>query len=145
MTWCLTPDDIAYAARRIREFIASRGPGACHAPLSEPVHNPVDHSAALRRMGMTETFETINAWQRETFPNATLEGIMRHLNEEWKEFWSADTIDDMVKEAVDLIIVLSGFIDHCTRQGAQVHVDNKMRINRARSWNIQPDGSGRHA
>jgi hypothetical protein len=92
----------------------------------------------------TETFATINRWQRETFPTATLDGVLRHIEEEWIEFETAPTIVERIEEAADLIILLSCYIDQAGRRGAQPHIDDKMRRNRARRWNIQPDGTGRH-
>jgi hypothetical protein len=94
----------------------------------------------------TETFETINQWQRATFPTASLEGVLNHIQEEWVEFQSAPTLPEKVVEAADLIILLSCFIDKVTKgHGAQSIVEAKMRLNRARLWNIQHDGTGRHA
>jgi hypothetical protein len=93
---------------------------------------------------MTETFSTINRWQRETFPDATLKGVLGHIKEEWKEFQDAVTVAGRVEEAVDMIILLSCYIDTATGIGAQLHVDDKMRRNRARMWEIQSDGTGRH-
>lgn len=92
-----------------------------------------------------ETFDSINAWQRTTFPNATIEGVCKHLVEEWVEFMLAPTTAESIVEAVDLIILLTCYIDKETGGGgAQGPVDAKMAINRARQWNIQPDGTGRH-
>lgn len=96
-------------------------------------------------MAMLETFDSINEWQRATFPDATIAGELKHLDEEWDEFKSAETPREMIEEAVDLIILLASFIDNMTGSaGAQAAVDAKMRRNRARSWNIGPDGTGRH-
>ena len=92
----------------------------------------------------SETFDTINQWQRETFPLATLDGVLRHIEEEWVEFHAASTLADRIEEAVDLIILLSCYVDQVGNVGAQPHVDDKMRRNRARRWNIQADGTGRH-
>lgn len=99
-----------------------------------------------------ETFETINQWQRDTFPNATVEGILNHIEEEINEFQTAPTEGEKRLEAADLIILLSAWLD-ATRgrtglelnlYGAQTVVDYKMMVNRKREWNIQPDGTGRH-
>jgi hypothetical protein len=93
----------------------------------------------------TESLDTINQWQRETFPLATIDGVLRHIEEEWQEFQRAATVADRVEEAADLIILLSCYIDQVTGLGAQSSVDGKMRRNRTRRWNIKPDGTGRHA
>jgi len=92
----------------------------------------------------TETFSSINQWQRETFPLATLDGALRHIEEEWAEFQTAPSIQERVKEAVDLILTLSCYVDLATGRGTQGPIDAKMRICRGRQWNILPDGTGRH-
>lgn len=91
-----------------------------------------------------ETFDTINRWQRATFPTATLDGVLGHIGEEWGEFLRAATTAECIEEAVDLIILLSCYIDKATGNGAQPSIDEKMRRNRARQWQIQEDGTGRH-
>lgn len=91
-----------------------------------------------------ETFDTINQWQRETFPTATSGGVYHHIREEWRELSVATTNTERIEEAVDLIILLSCYIDKLSGDGAQLHVDAKMRRNRARQWKIQDDGTGRH-
>lgn len=94
---------------------------------------------------MSETFDSINRWQRNTFADATLRGVEKHIHEEFKEFTEAWSVADSVVEAVDLIILLACYIDKATAgEGAQRHVDAKMAINRARKWDIQADGTGRH-
>lgn len=106
---------------------------------------------------MIETQETINTWQDQTFPNATLEGITKHLIEEIDELKDmllelqspvrirniAD-IHDTAFEAADVIILIYAW---AKKHGIRIHeqfVDIKMGINRGRTWNIQPDGTGRH-
>lgn len=91
-----------------------------------------------------ETFETINQWQRETFPGATADGNEAHLREEWEEFNTASTLNEKIVEAVDMIILLIAWIDSVSSLDPQVHIDAKMQINRARSWRYLPDGTGRH-
>ena len=94
-----------------------------------------------------ETQQTINEWQRENFPNSTLAGVVRHLREEVGEFFEAlqyATNDyAVVSEAADIVILLYAWAD---KVQIDLHkaIDSKMAINRARNWNIQPDGTGRH-
>ncbi len=95
-------------------------------------------------MARKETFSSINEWQRATFPTATIGGELRHIEEEWREFNDAATTSGRVEEAVDLIILLAGYIDKATGGFTQANVDRKMRRNRARLWSIQLDGTGRH-
>ena len=93
----------------------------------------------------SETFTSINRWQDENFPLATVDGIWNHIGEEWIEFQTANTIKEQIIEAVDLIILLTGWIHKASDgRSAQEFVDAKMRVNRLRNWNIQPDGTGRH-
>jgi hypothetical protein len=91
-----------------------------------------------------ETFNSINQWQNENFPNATAEGILHHIEEEWEEFRAAATLEEKIPEAADLIILLTGWISKVSLLGTSFHIDTKMLINRARNWTIQPDGTGRH-
>lgn len=104
---------------------------------------------------MRETQQTINEWQDRMFPNATREGVTKHLIEELEEFQDAleklsapHTVDDLfvaLEEASDVVILIyawarkNGIVDF-----HKVGVDHKMGINRVRDWNIQPDGTGRH-
>jgi len=93
---------------------------------------------------MTETQASINAWQLEHFPEATLAGIERHLNEEFKEFlYHSVTSEEQLVEAADIVILLCHW---CQRHGFDLHaaIDAKMAVNRNRQWNIQLDGTGRH-
>ncbi len=90
-----------------------------------------------------ETQASINAWHQEHFPNATLEGVLGHLREEFHEFLDAQTLAESAIEAADLVIILYSW---AALNGVDLHaaIDAKMSINRAREWNIQPDGTGRH-
>lgn len=90
-----------------------------------------------------ETQATINAWQLAHFPDATKEGILAHLQEEFEEFLTAEGVTDAAMEAADLVIILYYW---ALRNGVDLHaaIDAKMAINRARDWTIQPDGTGRH-
>jgi len=92
---------------------------------------------------MSETQATINRWQAEQFPDATEEGILDHLREEFNEFLGSATQAETMVEAADLVILLYAWAG---KVGGDLHaaVDAKMGINRARTWNIQPDGTGRH-
>lgn len=96
---------------------------------------------------MSETQASINEWQRERFPTATNAGVIKHLREEFEEFISADgwgTTIEASEEAADVVMLL-----YCWAMlnGVDLHaeIDRKMAKNRAREWNIQPDGTGRHA
>lgn len=90
-----------------------------------------------------ESQTSINEWQRQTFPDATIEGVIGHLKEEFHEFVTADTPHEAALEAADLVILL-----YCwaMMNNVDLHasIDAKMSINRSRSWNLRLDGTGRH-
>lgn len=92
---------------------------------------------------MTETQTTINQWQNEHFPDASLLGVATHLSEEFSEWEAATTIADAAEEAADIVILLYCWAMMC---GLDLHaeIDRKMAKNRSRQWNILPDGTGRH-
>ena len=91
---------------------------------------------------MTETQKTINEWQKRNFPDATEGGTLKHIEEEFFEFMYMPG-SDKIEEAADLIITLYHW---ALLKDVDLHaiVDGKMKINRNRTWNIQPDGTGRH-
>jgi NTP pyrophosphatase (non-canonical NTP hydrolase) len=90
-----------------------------------------------------ETQASINAWQRETFPDATTYGTVQHVLEEANEWLKSSTDAEAAVEAADIMISLYHW---CDRVGVDLHaeIDAKMARNRARTWRIQPDGTGRH-
>jgi NTP pyrophosphatase (non-canonical NTP hydrolase) len=98
-----------------------------------------------------ETQQSINAWQREHFPHATRYGVRKHFLEEVDEMLdeaihlNADACggDKLAAEMADVYILLCCLAMHY-RIDLHVAVDEKMRVNRAREWNIQSDGTGRH-
>ena len=96
---------------------------------------------------MTETQCSIAEWQQANFPAATKEGIIRHLSEEFEEFLFAasnpTSIIDAEEEAADILILLYAW-STANNIDLQSAVNEKMRINRSRTWIIQPDGTGRH-
>lgn len=92
---------------------------------------------------MRETQESINEWQREHFSNATIEGVVNHLKEEFQEFIDAKGEYETAIEAADIVIILYcwAMLNNVDLHAA---IDAKMGINRSRKWNIQLDGTGRH-
>ena len=92
------------------------------------------------RPAIRETQASINKWQNERFPNATLAGILKHLSEEFAEFLANPSSE----EAADIIILLFAWAKEEEIPDLLVAVDKKMLKNRHRRWNIQPDGTGRH-
>lgn len=96
-----------------------------------------------------ETQASISAWQLATFPNATEAGVVKHLTEEFHEFldvahtYSVRRELRALDEAADIVILLYAW---AATHNYDLHeaIDAKMAVNRTRTWNIQPDGTGRH-
>lgn len=82
-----------------------------------------------------ETWESMAAWQRETFGSVALDRQARRAAEEMDELL-ADPTD--VGEAADVCIVLAGY------PGIGEAINRKMAINRTREWRLMGDGTGYH-
>lgn len=111
---------------------------------------------------MKETIDTIIAWHKQTFPDATLDGQKAKFNEELTEYNEAVNM----QELADMFIVACGiarfnsivaleyfavvFKALCTWKiiGAwgvlQTVVDAKMQKNRKRVWNKTAEGTYHH-
>lgn len=101
---------------------------------------------------MKETIETIIQWQRETFPNATLEGQIEKFKDERKEWEQAEMHYEELWEAADMFIVACGIARFSLRialgyfaevenisssyDGFDDAINEKMEINRKRQWNF---------
>jgi NTP pyrophosphatase (non-canonical NTP hydrolase) len=98
---------------------------------------------ARRLRPRIETQESINAWQGRHFPDATSEGVVNHLKEEFQEFLTENDKLETAVEAADLVILLYAWAG---KHGLDLHaaIDAKMKINRSREWTIQEDGTRRH-
>lgn len=108
---------------------------------------------------MKESIESIIKWQRETFPDATLEGQCEKFKDEHAEYMKSDD----VMELADMFIVACGvarfdamasltrfaavnffrYRSKWSEQDLGKAVDEKMAINRARRWN-KCDGKYQH-
>lgn len=110
--------------------------------------------------------EEIKEWNSETFPDATPEGQLAKLDEEFGELDEAKTQEEMEKELADIFIVLGGllrweskignYITNSLLDGMPIGVlekllkaiDAKMEVNKERTrkglWKKQPDGSYHH-
>ena len=90
---------------------------------------------------MTETVETIAAWGNATFgPVTGLRAAVR-ANEEMSECikaYVAENASAGLIEAADVVICL------CRIPGLWEAVEQKMAVNRSRTWNVGPDGCGYH-
>jgi NTP pyrophosphatase (non-canonical NTP hydrolase) len=95
------------------------------------------------RRFLRETQATVNQWQAEQFPAARSAGVVNHLREEFREFLDAPSDAEAAEEAADIVILLY-FWASLTSFDLHAEIDRKMARNRARSWNILFDGTGRH-
>ncbi|MGI9292378.1 MAG: hypothetical protein ACR2PS_00220 [Pseudomonadales bacterium] len=97
---------------------------------------------------MKETTKTISAWCEETFgPAHDIARVATRANEEMAELLTAATTGqtgyDLVVECADVVIVLARLAD---KQGFDLWqaVENKMVINRNRTWTLDGHGQGYH-
>lgn len=98
-----------------------------------------------------ETSDTIAAWRQSTFGSLPIglevQTIFERAQKEWSELVLSllhDPTDPKnAAEAVDVIIVLAGLFPIF---GKDMHaeIDAKMKINRARRWVVNGDGTGQH-
>ena len=94
--------------------------------------------------GVADLIESIQAWQRETFPWMSDGDYFAKFTEEYKEIWMAmSTGEDVSGELADNLICLFGLAD---RAGVDVlaALKAKHEINQSREWEVQVDGVSRH-
>lgn len=92
-------------------------------------------------------FETITAWQKETFPNATALSKIAHLKKELPELEEAIKNDwlqtSTFMEFADCFFLLFGAAAACGHSYEDIisAIDQKFEINKARQWG-KPDADG---
>lgn len=109
----------------------------------------------------------IAKWNKETFPDATVDGQVLKLSEEFDELRDAiEAGNSLTSEKADCFIVaaalkerfnnalgrfvLDYLIEEMTDQSEKIAaeyfeaIEKKMEINRARVWNKMPDGRFKH-
>lgn len=94
------------------------------------------HRQSSSNAGGVETLESIIAWGDETFGPCSQDRAIERAWEEWQEMLEKGA--DVPIEAADVIICLlriPGILDAINR---------KMTINRGRTWDVRPDGTGYH-
>lgn len=93
-----------------------------------------------------ETSDSISKWARETFGPITSATpdcvVIDRAYQEWVELACAPP-EKRASEAADVIIVLSQLFP-LYGTDMQTEIDAKMRTNRARQWETNGDGTGRH-
>ncbi len=90
-----------------------------------------------------ETVQSVTEWADTTFGPATLERqVMRALEEigELQQALRAGDVQKIAIEAADACICLYRVIGTINPKA----IDEKMAINRARKWNVGPDGCAYH-
>lgn len=143
--------------------------------LSTKIHDMavanINTDGALSALGLKEqqdeTIDSVIAWHRETFPNATASGQLDKWEEEYTEFRDAckcGTTTEQIDELVDLFIVACGIMRFNTERGCynlahccelrRLHrfymptfyerLNAKMAKNRARKWEYTGDGNYHH-
>lgn len=95
---------------------------------------------------MTETLQGIGEWATRTFGPGDPKSCYLKLGEEFGELAEPiqrRNMDKAVREMADMVIVLAHMAASagCDLQRA---IDNKMEVNRARTWEITPEGTGKH-
>jgi NTP pyrophosphatase (non-canonical NTP hydrolase) len=97
---------------------------------------------------LLETQESVSEWCEATFgPASSGVRIAARANEEMAELIKALAIDDRhpkaAEEIADVVIILYRL---ATRLGVDLseEIGRKMRINRARKWNLDGSGHGYH-
>lgn len=113
---------------------------------------------------MKETIISIAKWHEETFPDATLDGQIEKYNEEYDEFYEANTEENMISELADMFIVVCGIarfsamdglfyfheVDHelgksnISFEQLSNAIDKKMETNRKRVWAKTAEGTYHH-
>lgn len=95
-----------------------------------------------------ETSATIDAWARVTFgERADMRTSFERTVKEWRELRNRMTIDPLdskiPEECADVAICLGAVL---AERGAdlQTEINRKMKINRARRWRLNGDGTGQH-
>lgn len=101
--------------------------------------------ADAERRGTHETPQSIADWANGTFGPATVERQIERAEEEWAEYYAAcergKSDQEKAEEVADTIICLSRVL---VQLGYPDAVDDKMTINRARTWKVGADGCAYH-
>jgi hypothetical protein len=93
--------------------------------------------------------EAITDWQLATFGPVTPERAWGRFDEEFNELVDADCEpteppEKIAEEAADVVITFAAWVRARTGLDLAAAVERKMQIDRAREWNVRPDGTGYH-
>lgn len=113
-------------------------------------------------LALCQELDSIKEWNEETFPDATPEGQLAKLDEEFGELDEAKTMEEREKEFADIFIVLGGLGRWESKIGNYImntmvekmplslllellpSIKTKMDINRKRVWKKSGDGKFHH-
>ena len=91
-----------------------------------------------------ETVQSVTEWANETFGPATIQRQVERAREEFSELEHIISVpchpDKLAEEAADVCICLYRVIGTLDPEA----INKKMAKNRARQWNVGPDGCGQH-
>lgn len=116
-------------------FLLSHCPGMAQINLEKPYKMRADQ------------FDSITAWQKQTFGQATVTSKIRHLLQEIKELTTAETDEEIRMEFADCFILLFGAASSfgLTYDEICSIIEEKHQINLRRSWGTPgPDGVVNH-
>jgi NTP pyrophosphatase (non-canonical NTP hydrolase) len=126
----------------------------CGRGASDPIHLPTIQQPQLntrdrsRYFRGVETQHSISVWAAQAFgPTSSNARVAARANEEMAELLRALTVDDnnpkAGEEIADIVMILYRL---CDRMGLDLHqlIDQKMEINRTRTWKHDGSGHGYH-
>jgi len=103
-----------------------------------------------------ENQRTISDWAHDTFGKCSTYAAFLRMDKEYKELsdvmdqfltWTpeqrAKALDQVANECADILITLYRVADVSSFDLHEA-VDHKMKINRARKWKVNSDGTGQH-
>lgn len=95
---------------------------------------------------MSENQKSITSWQRETFGPTTPKLALSRMHKEYYELARAIDEHDLVgarEEVADVLVTLYRVAEELGVDLAEA-VNRKMKVNRARSWDVDAFGHGQH-
>lgn len=91
-----------------------------------------------------ETVQSVTEWANETFGPATIQRQVERARQEFLELEQIMSVpchpNKLAEEAADVVICLYRVIGTLDPEA----INKKMAKNRARKWNVGPDGCGQH-
>ena len=108
-----------------------------------PLQTVIKNSLIEMGLYREETQDSITEWADNTFGRTTPRAAQDRAIKEMKEFENLITKETIQDEAADIVITLYRVAQEHQFDLLQA-VDLKMRINRARTWKSNGDGTGQH-